>query len=121
MKKNLRKEAKANYSGSTGDISNITPVSTDKNNIDEKVKDITSNTKKDKSLIDKKVDSITPNIKAYSVPSMLNMDLGTEKEVDVAGEINTSGGEINEVEVVNSINRLNDYMLETPKIHQIIG
>ena len=120
-KKNLRKEAKANYSGSTGDISNITPVSTDKNNIDEKVKDITSNTKKDKSLIDKKVDSITPNIKAYSVPSMLNMDLGTEKEVDVAGEINTSGGEINEVEVVNSINRLNDYMLETPKIHQIIG
>ena len=52
---------------------------------------------------------------------MLNMDLGTEKEVDVAGEINTSGGEINEVEVVNSINRLNDYMLETPKIHQIIG
>ena len=71
--------------------------------------------------IDKKADSITPNIKAYSVPSMLNMDLGTEKEVDVAGEINTSGGEINEVEVVNSINRLNDYMLETPKIHQIIG
>ena len=120
-KKSLRKEAKANYSGSTGDISNITPVSTDKNNIDEKVKDITSNTKKDKSLIDKKVDSITPNIKAYSVPSMLNMDLGTEKEVDVAGEINTSGGEINEVEVVNSINRLNDYMLETPKIHQIVG
>jgi len=82
---------------------------------------VISNTKKDKSLIDKEVDSITPNIKAYSVPSMLNMDLGTEREVDVAGEINTSGGEINEVEVVNSINRLNDYMLETPKIHQIIG
>jgi len=82
---------------------------------------VISNTKKDKSLIDKEVDSITPNIKAYSVPSMLNMDLGTEREVDVADDIDPSGGEVNAVEVVNSINRLNDYMLETPKIHQIIG
>lgn len=82
---------------------------------------VISKSNTEKNNIDKKADSITPNIKAYSVPSMLNMDLGTEKEVDVAGEINTSGGEINEVEVVNSINRLNDYMLETPKIHQIIG
>ena len=49
------------------------------------------------------------------------MDLGTEKEADVAGDINTSGGEINEVEVIDSINSLNDYMLKTPKIHQIIG
>ena len=49
------------------------------------------------------------------------MDLGAEKEVDVAGNIDPSGGEINEVEVVNSINSLNDYMTKTPKIHQIIG
>ena len=82
---------------------------------------VISKSNTEKNNIDTKVSSVTPNIKAYSVPSMLNMDLGTEKEVDVAGEINTSGGEINEVEVVNSINRLNDYMLETPKIHQIIG
>ena len=49
------------------------------------------------------------------------MDLGAEREVDVAGDIDPSGGEINEVEVVNSINSLNDYMNKTPKIHQIIG
>ena len=82
---------------------------------------VISNTKKDKSLIDEEVRNITPDIKAYALPSMLNLDLGTEKEVDVAGNIDPSGGEINEIEVVNSINRLNDYMTETPKIHQIIG
>ncbi len=49
------------------------------------------------------------------------MDLGTEREVDVADDIDPSGGEVNAVEVVNSINSLNDYMTKTPKIHQIIG
>ena len=49
------------------------------------------------------------------------MDLGAERDVDVAGEINSSGGEINEVEVIDSINSLNDYMNKTPKLHQIIG
>ena len=49
------------------------------------------------------------------------MDLGAEREVDVAGNIDQSGGEINEIEVVNSINDLNDYMNKTQKIHQIIG
>ena len=100
-KKRLRKEAKTNYSGSTGDMSNITPVSADKKTTDTNVKDITP-------------------IKTFSVPSMLNMDLGTEREVDTVGDIDPSGGEVNEIEVVNSINRLNDYMFETPKIHQII-
>ena len=47
---------------------------------------VISKSNTEKNNIDKKADSITPNIKAYSVPSMLNMDLGTEKEVDVAGE-----------------------------------
>ena len=48
---------------------------------------VISNTKKDKSLIDEEVRNITPDIKAYALPSMLNLDLGTEKEVDVAGNI----------------------------------
>ena len=70
------------------------------NNIDEKIKGITLN---------------KPGVE------FINMDLGAEREVDVAGNIDPSGGEINEVEVVNSINSLNDYMNKTPKIHQIIG
>ena len=78
----------------------ISSSNTENNNIDEKIKAIRLN---------------KPGVE------FINMDLGAERDVDVAGEINTSGGEINEVEVVNSINRLNDYMLETPKIHQIIG
>ena len=78
----------------------ISKSNTENNNIDEKIKGITLN---------------KPGA------SFLNMDLGTEKEVDVAGNIDPSGGEINEIEVVNSINSLNDYMTKTPKIHQIIG
>ena len=101
----------------------LTAAPEDKSVVSKKKKNesVTSNIKKDKSLTNKEVDSITPDIKAYSVPSMLNMDLGTEREVDVADDIDPSGGEINAVEVVNSINRLNDYMIETPKIHQIVG
>ena len=78
----------------------ISSSNTENNNIDEKIKAIRLN---------------KPGVE------FINMDLGAERDVDVAGEINTSGGEINEVEVVNSVNSLNDYMNKTPKIHQIIG
>ena len=78
----------------------ISSSNTENNNIDEKIKAIRLN---------------KPGVE------FINMDLGAERDVDVAGEINTSGGEINEVEVVNSVNDLNDYMNKTPKIHQIIG
>ena len=78
----------------------ISKSNTENNNIDEKIKAITLN---------------KPGVE------FINMDLGAEREVDVAGDIDPSGGEINEVEVVNSINSLNDYMNKTPKIHQIIG
>ena len=80
---------------------------------------VISKSNNEKNNIDEKVSSVTPNTKPGV--EFLNMDLGAEKEVDVAGNIDPSGGEINEVEVVNSINSLNDYMTKTPKIHQIIG
>ncbi len=78
----------------------ISSSNTENNNIDEKIKGITLN---------------KPGVE------FINMDLGAEREVDVAGNIDPSGGEINEIEVVNSVNNLNDYMNKTPKIHQIIG
>ena len=78
----------------------ISSSNTENNNIDEKIKAIRLN---------------KPGVE------FINMDLGAEREVDVAGNIDPSGGEINEIEVVNSINSLNDYMTKTPKIHQIIG
>ena len=78
----------------------ISSSNTENNNIDEKIKAIRLN---------------KPGVE------FINMDLGAEREVDVAGNIDPSGGEINEIEVVNSVNDLNDYMNKTPKIHQIIG
>ena len=48
------------------------------------------------------------------------MDLGTNTEVDVAGDIDPSGGEVNEIEVIDSVNLLNPYMKKTPKTHQIM-
>ena len=78
----------------------ISRSNTENNNIDEKIKAIRLN---------------KPGVE------FINMDLGAEREVDVAGNIDPSGGEINEIEVVNSVNDLNDYMTKTPKIHQIIG
>ena len=78
----------------------ISKSNTENNNIDEKIKGITLN---------------KPGVE------FINMDLGAEREVDVAGNIDPSGGEVNAVEVVNSVNDLNDYMNKTPKIHQIIG
>ena len=80
---------------------------------------VISKSNTEKNNIDKKVSSVTPNTKPGV--EFLNMDLGTEREVDVADDIDPSGGEVNAVEVVNSINSLNDYMTKTPKIHQIIG
>ena len=78
----------------------ISRSNTENNNIDEKIKAIRLN---------------KPGVQ------FINLDLGAEREVDVAGNIDPSGGEINEIEVVNSVNDLNDYMNKTPKIHQIIG
>ncbi len=80
---------------------------------------VISKSNNENNNINTKIDSITSNTK--SSLSTLNMDLGTEREVDVAGDIDPSGGEINGVEVVDSINGLNNYMTETPKILQIIG
>ena len=73
----------------------------------------------EKNNIDTKVTSVTP-ISRSSMPSMLNMDLGTDTEVDVAGDIDPSGGEVNSIEVIDSINLLNPYMKKTPKTHQIM-
>ena len=73
----------------------------------------------EKNNIDTKVTSVTP-ISRSSMPSMLNMDLGTDTGVDIAGDIDPSGGEANEIEVIDSINLLNPYMKKTPKTHQIM-
>ena len=80
---------------------------------------VISKSNNENSNINTKIDSITP-ISRNSFPSRLNMDLGTDTEVDVAGDIDPSGGEVNEIEVIDSVNLLNPYMKKTPKTHQIM-
>ena len=98
----------------------LTAAPEDKSVVSKKKKNesLISSSKTENNNIDEKIKAIRLNKPGVE---FINMDLGAEREVDVAGNIDPSGGEINEIEVVNSVNDLNDYMNKTPKIHQIIG